>query len=132
MKQRISVEQLAELSPEQQERLREWWKPAVSDMVVECKTNKWYDMDETIICIKNTGEFIFSDNPDYMDCLYWEKKDDYLPKLTMGQCLQLIAEKSKRCNLPLKFIDGKVTTLVSGIGNIEPIDALFAAVKEVL
>ena len=132
MKQRITAAQLAELSPEQQERLLDWWKPAVSDMVVERKTNKWYDMDETIICIKNTGEFIFSDNPDYMDCLYWEKKDDYLPKLTIGQCIELLGIRLKKIDYDGFINNYYVQTNTGTNGKPKLIDALFAAVKEVL
>ena len=101
-------------------------------MVVERKTNKWYDMDETIICIKNTGEFIFSDNPDYMDCLYWEKKDDYLPKLTIGQCIELLGIRLKKIDYDGFINNYYVQTNTGTNGKPKLIDALFAAVKEVL
>ena len=55
MKQRITVEQLNELADEQKEKLREWWKPAYSDIVHVCNEyeNKVCAIDS---CYNDRGE----------------------------------------------------------------------------
>jgi len=70
MKQRISPDQLNELTPSQQEKLREWWKPEESDTYVS----------------PNNVEYVVADYP-FLD------KKDYLPLLNIGQCIELLREK---------------------------------------
>lgn len=124
MKQRISAEDLAELTPEQQERLREWWTPEVGDYIV-------HDT-QGIGCL-------FGD-VDIMD------KTHMLPRLSIGQCIELLKDKTNEQSFGYNDSGCFWTVNVGnrGVGNMiegcagkqfstaELIDALFATVKEVL
>lgn len=124
MKQRISAEDLAELTPEQQERLREWWRPEVGDYIV-------HDT-QGIGCL-------FGD-VDIMD------KTHMLPRLSIGQCIELLKDKTNEQSFGYNDSGCFWTVNVGnrGVGNMiegcagkqfstaELIDALFATVKEVL
>lgn len=80
MKQHISTDQLQQLTPLQQDKLREWWEPRRFD-----------------IFTKNGSEFSFmaSDGHNAL----WEggsrigTKDECLPLLSIGQCIELLREK---------------------------------------
>lgn len=109
MKQRISAEDLAELTPEQQERLREWWRPEVGDYIV-------HDT-QGIGCL-------FGD-VDIMD------KTHMLPRLSIGQCIELLKDKDIAT---LQKVMRKMACALSdteALAPIELIDALWQAVKEV-
>ncbi len=85
MKQHITAEQLQELTPEQQQRLREWWKPQNADQVYNLS-------DERLI--QNVWERegrIFLDYYPY-DSEFSEGcwKDRSLPILSIGQCIELL------------------------------------------
>ena len=122
MKQRISAEDLAELTPEQQERLREWWTPEVGDYIV-------HDT-QGIGCL-------FGD-VDIMD------KTHMLPRLSIGQCIELLKSRwTDRVNISESLGKYRVQTINAVVQNHayikervyvadELIDALFATVKEVL
>jgi hypothetical protein len=88
MKRRITIEQLQELTEEQKQRLREWWKPNKYDVAIDFK----YDNYEFPV------EQVFDDKLiDFVD-YGWEipdsKKDDCLPLLSIGQMIELLSEKS--------------------------------------
>lgn len=124
MKQRISAEDLAELTPEQQERLREWWTPEVGDYIV-------HDT-QGIGCL-------FGD-VDIMD------KTHMLPRLSIGQCIELLKDKTNEqsfgyndswCFWTVNVGNRGVGNMIEGcagkqFSTAELIDALFATVKEVL
>lgn len=92
MKQRITPEQLRELTPEQQEMLREWWKPRELD-----------------VCV-GSDDFIFSVGmvrekhtiKGKRDLWFWPAEEgsapltkaDCLPLLSIGQMIELIYVKS--------------------------------------
>jgi len=71
VKQRISAEDLAELTPEQQERLREWWEPEAGDYIVH----------------DTQGPGCLFGDIDIMD------KTHMLPRLSIGQCIELLLDK---------------------------------------
>lgn len=94
MKQRITAEQLNKLSPEQQEKLREWWKPEKGDyfrwnnsvanysgLVKEYRNNKVVDYEDPTI-------------DDYIEYDEWDK-GQCLPLLNIGQCIQIIKEQKR-------------------------------------
>ena len=124
MKQRISAEDLAELTPEQQERLREWWRPEVGDYIV-------HDT-QGIGCL-------FGD-VDIMD------KTHMLPRLSIGQCIELLKDKTNEQSFGYNDSGCFWTVNVGnrGVGNMiegcagkqfstaELIDALWQTVKGVL
>ena len=123
MKQRISAEDLAELTPEQRERLREWWRPEAGDYIV-------HDT-QGIGCL-------FGD-VDIMD------KTHMLPRLSIGQCIELLKDKDiatlqkvMRIMLAPTFTVNPLPKMECALSDtealapIELIDALWQAVKEVL
>ncbi len=144
MRQHITVEQLWELTPEQQERLREWWEPKKGD---------WH------YYIKINHTDIISSGFKLDIELYTNHKEDYLPLLSIGQCIELLhgrtlngeiglywSDKFSEWNVfiggrldpkkeyssyrlnPNKEYDGSPSSVLEN----ELIDALWQAVKEVL
>lgn len=86
MKQRITVEQLKELTPEQQGKLREWWKPQEFDVFVT--TESEYP--------KVVGYF---ENNSILVCEFgrkWLPLNGCLPLLSIGQCLKLLQEIAQK------------------------------------
>lgn len=84
MKQNISVKQLQELTDEQKERLRKWWKPGKGDRYVT------YTFKHTKI-IKELG----GENGGIYD-IYGKRTPDgvpCLPLLSVGQCIELLEAK---------------------------------------
>ena len=88
MKQRITVEQIRELTPEQGEKLREWWKPKDGDWFY----GSYGDRD-------GDGEWILSpyevDSGVYGASLhddYATPDDGALPLLTIGQMIELLCD----------------------------------------
>jgi len=124
VKQRISAEDLAELTPEQQERLREWWEPEAGDYIVH----------------DTQGPGCLFGDIDIMD------KTHMLPRLSIGQCIELLKDKTNEQSFGYNDSGCFWTVNVGnrGVGNMiegcagkqfstaELIDALFATVKEVL
>lgn len=142
VKQHLSVEQVTSLSPEAQRRLREWWKPNEGDVVLynECASNPWLvegvSVDGKRVSIVGLGVRGSS-----AMCAVGEM----LPLLSIGQCIQFLTEQyySRR----LTWME-RVTARVVGFTSlqavwrlrapsyhkhdVELIDALFLAVKDVL
>lgn len=79
MKQNISIKQLNELTLEQKEILRKWWKPKKNDLVCDGQYN------------------LNKDNNDY-----WEDKDDVLPLLSIGQMIEFLDDNK----IDWSIIDG--------------------------
>jgi hypothetical protein len=136
MKQRISPAQLAELSPEQQERLKAWWKPEpgdyctmpdgimLIDVVPPRETHIVSISDEKMLNI-----WVASFNPHCCGTVL-AYKDNVLPLLSIGQCIGILGEKWFDHIL---FAEGEeYTHEIIKLYDGELIDALFAAVKEVL
>jgi hypothetical protein len=114
MKQRITIEQLQELTEEQQQRLREWWKPQLYDVFIEIL------IDDEII----EGS---------IERKTYEPSKEALPLLDIGQMIELLHSKPSAYEL----ID--ICDCMDAYGGIiisEPInnlcDALWQAVKQVL
>ncbi len=118
MRQHITVDQLLSLTPEQHDRLREWWVPEEWEPCYDGKA------------IVHVGNPIFA------------KAEGYLPLLSIGQCWELLANRgvsldnfgARLFNEPQEF-KGWMCLLTKPWCQFEakePIDALFAAVKEVI
>ena len=75
MKRRITVEQLQELTEEQQQRLREWWKPQYQDVYAE--------YDGCLDCYEEMTA-TYPKQPDQND----------LPLLDIGQMIELLDNNS--------------------------------------
>lgn len=116
MKQRITVEQLQELTPEQREKLREWWKPEEYDLaVVNGAIRGCYDDGEYTCFDFITKEFRKDSGCNITGPAY--------PLLSIGQCTEILSSKSTVFNNEKCFYE-----------TLEPelIDALWGAIKEVL
>jgi hypothetical protein len=140
MEQRITPEDLQELTDEQRERLREWWVVREGDRFFA--KGKWEDIagESAPGCVESYD----------FDGESWDKKD-CLPLLSVGQCIELLEEKypngisfhsdwgdcsevwivlvqdTQGDDPPDSFIDRITITR-----DHELIDALWQAVKEVL
>jgi len=81
MKQRIEASQLQELTPEQQEKLRAWWKPRQGDLFTSLDSSVRV---KYVIDVDKEG-YIYGGRD-------WHPKSECLPLLNIGQMLQLIDE----------------------------------------
>ncbi|GIP29982.1 hypothetical protein J23TS9_51120 [Paenibacillus sp. J23TS9] len=138
MKQRITIDDLNELSTEQKERLRKWWMvrdPGLSDLyVVKVK----YD-DVT----RYEGPFVNSGHRDFNEDYH---KGEALPLLSIGQMIEMVQENLES-GLLIEYNNDKVShyfhwklskrilpdSLPSNdITNLELCDLLWLATKTVL
>ena len=77
MKQRISIDDLKSLSPEQQEKLREWWQKHVQE------GDKFYGEIAWDIGVGEGYYFSYK----------WDKPHkDWMPLLSIGQLIQLLIQ----------------------------------------
>jgi hypothetical protein len=124
MKRRITPEQLAELTAEQKDRLREWWKPEIGDCY-------YYGFEDMFAVV----------TPENLTAVMFTKKNSTktLPLLDIGQCIDLLEWKDECFNIVKKIdLEGwgyeiqlrltKYYKFATG----ELIDALWEAVKSVL
>jgi len=113
MKRRITVEQLQELTEEQQQRLREWWKPEHGDWYLQY----WIDDEPSLLIY---------DSHTYLD-------DMFLPLLDIGQMIELLnnydcdTEMQSAGNMWYVMVGGHINTQAE-----ELCDALWQAVKQIL
>lgn len=140
MKQHITVEDLLSLTPAQQERLREWYldRRQFGDWVAFQKDGAW------------RADILVEYNEAYCWASGWYADhtqvpaDKILPLLSIGQCMELLAEQGVGLdNFCVGFDEttqeykgrGWICLLTKPQRNFranEPLDALFAAVKEVV
>ena len=142
LKQRITPEQLAELSDEQRERLRDWWKPQAGGFVV---INWKQDYIGMFLVIHVYPEHVLVGG--MADEVKFEK-DKVLPLLSIGQMVELL---SQRRPVDISFLTNEKTWDVMVLNDYSPkgeegaywgdgpdwerdelVDALWEAVKEVL
>lgn len=158
MRQHITPDQLAELTPEQREMLREWWKPRKKD-------GDWFygtygkrdEVDTWILspyCV-DSGVYGASLHPDEDAA----PDPDALPLLSIGQCIEYLRDKDParlcrtmqllyRPQFVVVLSDGELIDIsdckpgeIIAVNNIEKavlyqkpvelIDALFEAIKAV-
>lgn len=127
MKQRISVEQLQELTEEQKGRLREWWRPRKGD---------WY------YYLNIQYSHVITDSSEYALSSYNNHKRDYLPLLSIGQCIELLKDKAPEnvvCELMVRlfsggwiFADENQVLVPTCRKPVELVDALWEQIKAVL
>ncbi|MHB8122605.1 MAG: hypothetical protein ACYDG4_10670 [Desulfuromonadaceae bacterium] len=109
MKQHISIDQLQELTQEQREALRELWRPELGDVFI----------------IPENGEEIHAVDRSWL--LIIRNDPRFLPLLSVGQCIELLAEKD------LLQLQSIFTRICIGILPAdELINVLWQAVKAVL
>lgn len=125
MKHRITPEQLSELTIEQQQKLRDWWKPERGDMMID-KLSREIPVSASWKELNRIHSFA---EPGYVN-----KFDECLPLLSIGQMIELLDNENKDisfnqdCTIPVcqLCVDGKDYRAK------ELCDALFEAIKEVL
>lgn len=133
MRQRITIDNLNQLTPEQKERLREWWKPQIGDLY----TNLY-----AIFGIYSSKDYNKTSQLLRRGNIY---KINALPLLNIGQCIELLFYHPSR-----KYYGGALIMYLSKYGSSiygndmsfeagvsvaekdELIDALWSAVKEAL
>ena len=120
MKQRITVEQLNELTDKQKERLQEWWNPQSYDVACGLVSGTEYVIDvhgDTISMLEDSEGIVPPID-----------KKEILPLLSIGQMIQLLREKHE-----IPFIKaGLFDWSVDGIERKELACALWEACKHVL
>lgn len=118
MKQRITVEQLKELTPEQQDKLREFWQPRSLDVFASK-------------CTDGTYQPYAISHWQLNDSL--ENKELRLPLFSIGQMIELL--HSKYCDIQFETAGKSWFMQITGIveaQETELADALWFAVKAVL
>jgi len=143
MKQRITVEQLKELTDEQRERLRDWWKPDIGDKYVifhkrshRCCFVTGYGItgilkdrvQEHRLKLEYAGVWYYKGT--------WHAKRLCFPLLNIGQCIEILLDLDG-----LKYVYDRYGLLNNKYVYLgweewdegtELIDALWEAVKEIL
>jgi hypothetical protein len=130
VKQHITVGELLSLTPEQQERLREWWSPERGDWFYG-HFSGWHELLCVYVEMKHTER---GDEPYlWIDDHRGGFKSECLPLLSIGQCLELLCSKGVVTieARPAVGFSMHIKVPVDAWGK-ESIDALFAAVKEVI
>jgi len=113
MKRRITAEELNELTPEQKEHLREWWKPITGD---KCTDKKGY---EFLITGVDGNEYLYcGDRVEF--AASWE----CLPLLDIGQLIELLRQKDFNRIVTLDY--------EGAIQEIDLCDVLWNAVKAII
>jgi hypothetical protein len=126
MKQRITAEQLNELSQKGKDKLRDWWRPEEGDWYCHTKKTKQY----TILNSNDSDwgmDYYQGDKP--------RKKD--LPLLSIGQMIEFLDDNNEKSiffdwekYLDVSvYPDGEIAFEITPKGFC---DALWEAVKEVL
>lgn len=156
MKQRITFEQLNELTEEQKARLRDWWKPARHDAFVADAGKQFQVKGDSkdplsVMCSRPRRRSDGGYRP------YFKYKSGCLPLLSIGQCIELLNGPDKNNDYGLlgkiecrPFNNGKVlpgcvswiihrvqqgtleVIIFDGCYSKELIDALWEAVKAIL
>ena len=124
MRQRITVENLAELSPEQQEKLRVWWKHEEYDVFVSKRDNYSHSVDW--VC-GDEIHYFYSGAKSYT-CVGIKI---CLPFLSIGQLLQLLDDFTEEPSLKNENLRLSINRTM-WLGNSKLVDSLFQAVKEIL
>jgi len=138
MKQRITVEDLEQLTEEQKQRLREWWKPQSGDFMYYLRRGKQ-------VLINYIGDGISDDVIVHVDYIIGEElytKGDCLPLLNIGQMIELLEEGKMATEIiDIKSPRGLFNTYFVWYGNgdfpkkyeaNELCNALWQAVKQIL
>jgi len=143
MKQHITPAQLAQLTPEQREKLREWWVPQPGDMF-PCEDGTCIFPITRVEKLQEGYMCYFVRKPERNEFTAVEfsfgSRCGVLPLLSIGQCIELLTSKTVNSviNIESNWYDHPEPLQwyvdVSGWDGQRPelIDALFAAVKAVL
>lgn len=126
MKQYITLEQLQELSPEQQEWLRRWWRPEEWELIYV--TNEELNTFGQAIRISGINPTCGSFPMKLcVDVGGWCLKSEVLPLLSIGQCIELLLDKEYQASW------GEVLEDISyREGDNELIDVLWEEIKSIL
>lgn len=91
MKQNIAISQLKELTPEQQIRLRDLWKPKQYDLVAyTCEYHKGLETDKVIIKGLYDNDPTKVEEVSDMEGEYVFPKENCLPILNIGQMFEIL------------------------------------------
>ncbi len=156
MKQRITVEQLNELSEKGKKILRGWWEPKVGDKFITKYSSTYVIYGENDL--DSSGDQLLTDQPVDSGYYGWnnyenfppdkdsiektkrykEVREDALPLLSIGQMIEFLSPYSQTFIIEDHGTNWKITFDVVGVDKepvtkrIELYDALWEAVKEIL
>ncbi len=125
MKQRITPEDLSQLSDEQKRKLRDWWKPKLGDMCVqfsEFGTTKII-LEGNLVRVREDGEIFGKCGHQY---------ENPLPLLSIGQMIELLGEEWQRKIYCSSMHDCGVYKNINYWKDDELVNALWEAVKQIL
>jgi len=128
VKQRITIEQLNELSDAQKQRLRELWKPQDGDFIYSAKHGHPEFLE--VAPMRGYGDYL-------------KNRDKSLPLLNIGQMIEILSEILLDISIVPKSLltDKKLwsititfreTTFMKSFEKSELCDALWQATKEIL
>jgi len=113
MKQRITVEQLNELSDAQKQRLRELWEPQDGDFIYSAKHGHTEFLE--VAPMRGHGDYL-------------KNRDKSLPLLSIGQMIEILVKDDDFFNINQMYDSWRIDKIY----NKELCDALWQAVKEIL
>ena len=126
MKQRITQEDLKQLSPEQRGKLGEWWNPDLGELVI---IEGMYRVN----IIRSISDFIYVEDIKNHTDTFCYNKNELLPLLNISQCIDILYKYD--CDNDIISAGAKWSVGCSGHINTEStelIDALWLAVKSIL
>lgn len=131
MKQHLSPDDLRQLTPAQQEKLRELWKPQIGNWAVI--TGDTLGHGKTVLITKYHSEY-GSVNFDFIDGDGFgsHEKKDLTPLLSVGQCIELLGARLRKIDYDGFVNNYYVQTNQGTNGKPELIDALWEALKSIL
>ena len=122
MKQHITVEQIQELTPEQQQKLMDWWKPDIGNYVFYQETDEYgeiFDREDCICNVWGWKNIIYLNH--LIDGGYKEiLTEKATPLLDIGQMIELLGKEKSGRVIMREWQDNELC------------DALWEAVKAVL
>ena len=134
MRQGITVENLKELSPEQQEKLRAWWKEHKEE------GDHFVNIDEETGNIPTFGSGVNGSCGGYWNCECQiddgedpscRPEENSLPILSIGQMIELLDNFTEEPSLKNENLRLSINRTM-WLGNSKLVDSLFQAVKEIL
>jgi hypothetical protein len=134
MKQRITVEQLQQLTEEQQQRFREWWKPSIGDAFTNYYADFGWTYNNIVGGCKGywNCESVIDDGDNPSE----QPDEDSLPLLNIGQMIELLENKNPSLKIENNYYDEiDPDSFIWGVDGKRAdnfCDALWNAVKKVL
>lgn len=122
MKQRITVEQLQELTDEQQQKLRDWWKPETGDVCINGNTIILFEHGCSYFGVNISWNTDYNYNYPSLETV----KEHCIPLLSIGQMIELL----EHCHISQYDFENILNAWVVGQNLL--CDSLWDEVKQIL